>query len=260
MAKKGSLPLIYMIGMALVVIGFICPVFDLFIGTLNGFDFINFNNLSVDIETIGALLIFFGGILGIIFYFLDKKKTKTYKLVALILSLLGGTFLLIANKGFFDAGLGDFFLDIATWGFYFIIIGWILGIIGSITNNLIYLIGMALVVVGFCCPIFSFFGGNVNGFYYLSDFGFGITIGALFIIIGAVLGLVFCFVDIRNSELFKLIGILISIAGGILLIIGYSDNMFSKGIGKFLIDIATYGFYMILAGWIVGVVGYVMKK
>ena len=38
MAKKGSLPLIYMIGMALVVIGFICPVFD-FVIKENGFDF-----------------------------------------------------------------------------------------------------------------------------------------------------------------------------------------------------------------------------
>ena len=77
---------------------------------------------------------------------------------------------------------------------------------------------------------------------------------------GAVLGLVFCFVGGKNSGMLKLVGLIATIAGGIVLIIGYSDNMFSKGIGKFLIDIATYGFYMILAGWIIGVVGYVMKK
>ena len=126
---------------------------------------------------------------------------------------------------------------------------------------LIYMIGMALVVIGFICPVFDFFIGTLNGFDFINFKDFGTTtIGALLIIIGAVLGLVFCFVGGKNSGMLKLVGLLVSIAGGVVLIIGYSDNMFSKGIGKFLVDIATYGFYMILAGWIVGVVGYVMKK
>ena len=126
---------------------------------------------------------------------------------------------------------------------------------------LIYLIGMALVVIGFICPMFDLFIGTLNGFDFINFKEFGITtIGALLIIAGAVLGLVFCFVGGKNSGMLKLVGLLVSIAGGVVLIIGYSDNMFSKGIGKFLVDIATYGFYMILAGWIVGVVGYVMKK
>ena len=126
---------------------------------------------------------------------------------------------------------------------------------------LIYLIGMALVVIGFICPMFDLFIGTLNGFDFINFKEFGITtIGALLIIAGAVLGLVFCFVGGKNSGMLKLVGLLVSIAGGIVLIIGYSDNMFSRGIGKFFIDVATYGFYMILAGWIVGVVGYVMKK
>ena len=126
---------------------------------------------------------------------------------------------------------------------------------------LIYLIGMALVVIGFICPMFDLFIGTLNGFDFINFKEFGITtIGALLIIVGAVLGLVFCFVGGKNSGMLKLVGLLVSIAGGVVLIIGYSDNMFSRGIGKFFIDVATYGFYMILAGWIVGVVGYVMKK
>ncbi|MBO5483068.1 MAG: hypothetical protein J5978_07090 [Spirochaetaceae bacterium] len=126
---------------------------------------------------------------------------------------------------------------------------------------LIYLIGMALVVIGFICPMFDLFIGTLNGFDFINFKEFGITtIGALLIIAGAVLGLVFCFVGGKNSGMLKLVGLLVSIAGGVVLIIGYSDNMFSRGIGKFFIDVATYGFYMILAGWIVGVVGYVMKK
>ena len=125
---------------------------------------------------------------------------------------------------------------------------------------LIYMIGMALVVVGFICPVFDFMIKE-NGFDFIDFKNFGFkTIGALLIIAGAVLGLVFCFVGGKNSGMLKLVGLLVSIAGGVVLIIGYNDNMFSKGIGKFLIDNATYGFYMILAGWVVGVVGYVMKK
>lgn len=126
---------------------------------------------------------------------------------------------------------------------------------------LIYMIGMALVVVGFICPVFDFFIGTLNGFDFINFKDFGTTsIGALLIIIGAVLGLVFCFVGGKNSGMLKLVGLLVSIAGGVVLIISYSGDVFSEGIGKFFIDVATYGFYMILAGWIVGVVGYVMKK
>lgn len=123
------------------------------------------------------------------------------------------------------------------------------------------MIGMALVVVGFICPVFDFFIGTLNGFDFINFKDFGTTsIGALLIIIGAVLGLVFCFVGGKNSGMLKLVGLLVSIAGGVVLIISYSGDVFSEGIGKFFIEVATYGFYMILAGWIVGVVGYVMKK
>ena len=125
---------------------------------------------------------------------------------------------------------------------------------------LIYMIGMALVVVGFICPVFDVVIKE-NGFDFINFDNFGFkTIGALLIIAGAVLGLVFCFVGGKNSGMLKLVGLLVSIAGGVVLIIGYNDNMFSKGIGKFLIDNATYGFYMILAGWIVALFGWVTKK
>lgn len=132
--------------------------------------------------------------------------------------------------------------------------------------SLLYLIGMALVVVGFICPMFqiSFFGlgsASSNGFDFINFDNFGFTtIGAILIFAGAVLGLVFCFVGGKNSGMLKLVGLIATIAGGVVLILGYSDNMFSKGIGKFFIDIATYGFYMIIIGWIVALVGWVTKK
>ena len=124
---------------------------------------------------------------------------------------------------------------------------------------LIYLIGMALVAVGFCLPVFDLFIGTLNGFDFINFKEFGMTtIGALLIFGGAIVGLVSCFV--KKGGTLKLVGLALSILGGVVLIIGYSDNMFSKGIGKFFIDVATYGFYMILAGWILGLVGYVTKK
>ena len=132
--------------------------------------------------------------------------------------------------------------------------------------SLLYLIGMALVVVGFICPMFqiSFFGlgsASSNGFDFINFDNFGFTtIGAILIFAGAVLGLVFCFVGGKNSGMLKLVGLIATIAGGVVLVLGYSDNMFSKGIGKFFIDIATYGFYMIIVGWIVAFVGWVTKK
>ena len=132
--------------------------------------------------------------------------------------------------------------------------------------SLLYLIGMVLVVVGFICPMFqiSFFGlgsASSNGFDFINFDNFGFTtIGAILIFAGAVLGLVFCFVGGKNSGMLKLVGLIATIAGGVVLILGYSDNMFSKGIGKFFIDIATYGFYMIIVGWIVALVGWVTKK
>jgi len=132
--------------------------------------------------------------------------------------------------------------------------------------SLLYLIGMALVVVGFCCPMFqiSFFGlGNAssNGFDFINFDNFGFTtIGAILIFAGAILGLLFCFLKSKNTNLLKLVGLIATIAGGVVLFIGYNDNMLAKGIGKFFIDIATYGFYMIIAGWIVALVGWITKK
>ena len=94
MAKKGSLPLIYLIGMALVVIGFICPVFDFGIKE-NGFDFINFDNFGF--KTIGALLIIAGAVLGLVFCFVGGKNSGMLKLVGLLVSIVGGIVLIIVT-------------------------------------------------------------------------------------------------------------------------------------------------------------------
>ena len=74
MGKKSSLPLIYLIGMALVAIGFCVPMFKgLGIKTI-GFDYMSFKNFGW--TTIAALLIFCGAVLGVLFCFISAGKSS----------------------------------------------------------------------------------------------------------------------------------------------------------------------------------------
>lgn len=130
--------------------------------------------------------------------------------------------------------------------------------------SLIFLIGMALVIIGFIVPMFkvNFLGAHTaNGFKFIDfdKFNF-VDVGALLIFIGACLGAVFCFVPTSSSDLLKLICLIASIAGGIVLIIGFNQDSIYKMIGKQFFKYAYIGFYMILAGWVVGLVGYITKK
>lgn len=132
----------------------------------------------------------------------------------------------------------------------------------------LYFIGMVLIVVGFCLPMFGV-GGNLfqgglktNGWNYIkfsSNTGFT-TIGALCIIAGAILGLVSCFVSLGNDKMMKMLGILISIVGGIILIIGFNQNPLTKAIAKGFLKCAKVGFYTVLAGWVCGILGYLSSK
>jgi len=125
---------------------------------------------------------------------------------------------------------------------------------------IIYLIGMALVAIGFCCPMFSGFLGSANGFKFINfdNSGF-VTIGALLIFAGAIVGIVGCFIP--NVSILKLVGLIISIVGGVVLVIGFTTNGgIYKAIGKNIIKHATFGFYMVVAGWVVALVGFITKK
>ena len=123
----------------------------------------------------------------------------------------------------------------------------------------LYLIGMALVVIGFCCPMFSGFLGSANGFKFINfdNSGF-VTIGALLIIAGAIAGVVACFVPQLSG--LKLIFALCVLAGAIVLIIGFTTNGgIYKAIGKNILKHATVGFYLVVVGIVVGVVGALKK-
>ena len=124
----------------------------------------------------------------------------------------------------------------------------------------LYLIGMALAVIGFCCPMFSgAFGASSNGFKFINfdNSGF-VTIGALLIFVGAVAGILACFVKPLSG--LKLIFLIASIAGGVILVIGFMTNGgIYKAIGKGLLKHAAVGFYLVIAGWIVALIGALKK-
>ena len=127
-------------------------------------------------------------------------------------------------------------------------------------NVSLYLIGMAVTLVGFCLPMFKFMGNNSkNGFGFINfnDSGF-VTIGALLIVIGAIAGVVVSLLG--KGDQLEWIAFAVSVAGGIVLFIGFNDNAVYKFIGKNIIKNSTIGMWMIAAGWIVAAIGKVMKK
>ena len=129
----------------------------------------------------------------------------------------------------------------------------------KVSLPLIYLIGMALIVIGFCCPMFSGFLGSANGFKFINfdNSGF-VTIGALLIIVGGIAGLVACFVPQLKG--LKLIFAIVALAGAIVLVIGFTTNGgIYKAIGKNILKHATVGFYMVVVGLILGIVGALQK-
>ena len=127
-------------------------------------------------------------------------------------------------------------------------------------NNLmssLYLIGMVLIVVGFFLPMFKALGQTPNGFKFINlNKSTFVTIGALMIFAGAMAGLVLNFLKANNSSKLQLIARVVSIVGGIVLVIGFNDNAVYKTIGKGLVKHATVGFYCIIVGWVAAIVGY----
>lgn len=131
----------------------------------------------------------------------------------------------------------------------------------SLKLPVIYLVGMALVVVGFICPMFKILGSKPNGFDFVSFENSGFqTIGALLVFCGALAGIVFSVIKIKNAETLKLVALIVTIAGGVVLFLGFNDNVIYREIGKGILKNAYIGFYMVIAGWILGIVGFVMKK
>ncbi len=127
---------------------------------------------------------------------------------------------------------------------------------------LIYLIGMALIAIGFFCPMFKgLFGSSANGFDFIKNAKEGgfVAIGSILIIVGAICGIVSCFVPQLKG--LKLVFAIVSLAGAIVLIIGFTTNGgIYKAIGKQLLKRAMIGFYMVVVGIVAGICGAVTNK
>ena len=126
---------------------------------------------------------------------------------------------------------------------------------------LIYLIGVLLVAIGFCCPMIKgLFGSSANGFDFIRNAKEGgfVAIGSILIIAGAILGIISCFVPQLKG--LKLIFALVILAGAVILVIGFTTNgRIYKAVGKHLLKNALFGFYMVVAGIVLSIVGAVQK-
>lgn len=144
MGKKlfnGSI--LYLIGMALVIVGLLLPIAKFpIIGEANVFDLVNFKNFNI--RSVSALLIAIGAILGILFVLL-LNATKTHRLIALAITLAGGVILLLYLTGVISDSkvaswgqktfLGKNFIKNIYIGFYVILAGWVLSIYGWISGK-----------------------------------------------------------------------------------------------------------------------------
>ena len=125
----------------------------------------------------------------------------------------------------------------------------------------LYLIGMALVAIGFCCPMIKgLFGSSANGFDFIKNVKDGsfVAIGAILIFAGAIAGIVACFV--KQLSGLKLIFALCVLAGAIVLVIGFTTNGgIYKAIGKHLLKNALFGVYLVVVGIVLAVCGALKK-
>jgi len=129
---------------------------------------------------------------------------------------------------------------------------------------ILFLVGMAVSLVAFFLPMINNLG-KPNGLKFIDfdNFGF-VTIGALLMLIGAILGTVIGVLDllkmkVPSKKLLSLVAVGLVVAGMVVLILGFATgNGIYKAVGKGLFKHATYGFYLYIAGAIVAILGLVL--
>lgn len=132
----------------------------------------------------------------------------------------------------------------------------------------LFLIGMVLVVVGCFLPLTSASNFGLNGksaFDAITANGSGVLkVGSILALAGAVAGIVFSFVSVKGAPV-KLISLIVSMVGGAYVIINYLNvGGIAKHAIKFANSIAgtkpSIGLFVIIAGWILGIVGLLKSK
>ncbi len=131
----------------------------------------------------------------------------------------------------------------------------------------LYLIGLVLVVIGCFLPLTSskFFGGGSSAFSAITDGSGDLKVGAILAFAGAIAGIVFSFVSLGSKLPVKLISLIVSIVGGLYVVLSYMNlapwaknavKLINKGVGNGI----GIGLIIIVVGWVVAVVGYLQNK
>lgn len=131
MAKKSSFNLFYLIGMIAVVVGSFLPIIRISLGILGKIDFTivdAFKDLS-NLDSWLALLMFVAAAVGIILCFVKVSNASMLKTVYLLASIVLGL-IFFARGNFFK----DWF-KITGFGFYIILAGWVIGLIGTFVKK-----------------------------------------------------------------------------------------------------------------------------
>lgn len=133
--------------------------------------------------------------------------------------------------------------------------------------NFLYLIGMVLVAVGFCLPLFfTKLGGNIKagkttGFNFVNfDRDVVTSIAALLIFVGGIAGAVFSVIKLGPTKIIKIVCLAAVLVGAIVFVVKFNDSAVAKTVGKGLLKHAFVGLYMIVIGWVAAVVGFVKGK
>ena len=131
MAKKNSLNLLYLIGMAAVVVGSFLPVIRISFGILGKIDFTivkAFQNLG-SVDSWLALLMFLTAVAGVVLCLITIPNGTTLKTVCLLASIVLGL-IFFARGNFFKE-----WFNITGFGFYVILAGWVVALIGNFVKK-----------------------------------------------------------------------------------------------------------------------------
>ena len=130
----------------------------------------------------------------------------------------------------------------------------------------LYLIGMALVVIGCFLPLTgTSFGSGSSAFKAITDGSGDLKVGSILALGGAIAGIVFCFVSLKAKFPVKLISLIVSIVGGVYVLINYMNlapwakkavSLFNKGTGTHI----GIGLIVILIGWVIAVLGWLQSR
>ena len=131
----------------------------------------------------------------------------------------------------------------------------------------LYLIGLVLVVIGCFLPLTAskFFGGGSSAFHAITDGSGDLKIGSILALGGAIAGIVFCFVSLKAKLPVKLVSLIVSIVGGLYVLLNYLNLApWAKGVVKFAHKATGtgigIGLIVILAGWVIAILGWLKTR